>query len=361
MIKLKTTLLNSELCILNPCPRLAGAGLAFALLLMFGASSDLFAQGRPPTNVIVNAVIRQPVEDEISIVGRTRPRRSGVLASETDGKVVGKVIQEGYRAKMGAVILRLENQQLRASYLEAKADLDLQQFNYKRTDELYKQDVVPEQSMNEARYQLARAQSKYKDFSDRVAKLDIRAPYPGYVVQVLSGIGEWVNRGDGVIRFISTDTMRVQVNVPERHVNSLKIGEAADLFVDALGTDPIQGVISRIIPEAYAESHTFPVIVGTRNLDGRIKSNMSAHVVFRISQPDSVTLVHKDAIVSSPRGQTVYLALDGKAVPRAVQPGLAHNGYVAVTGELKPGDLAIVRGNERLRPDQDIKVIREIQ
>ena len=284
-----------------------------------------------------------------------------MLASEADGKVVAKVLEEGSRARKGAVILRLENNQLQAAYLEATADLDLQQFNYERTEELYKQDVVPEQNMKDAHYQLARAQGKYNDLSDRVAKLRIRAPYLGYVVQVMSGVGEWVKRGDGVIRFISTDTMLVQVNVPENHIGSMRVGDSADLYVDALGTDPIPGRISNVIPEAYAESHTFPVIVGTNNKDGRIKSNMSARVVFRVSKPDSVTLVHKDAIVTSPMGHTVYVAIDGKAASRSVVPGLAHNGYVAVTGDLKPGELAIVRGNERLRPDQDIKVIRQMQ
>ena len=305
--------------------------------------------------------MRQPVSDEIRIVGRTRPRHEGLLASETDGKVVTKVIEEGNRARKGDVILKLDNHQLRASYLEAKADLELQKFNFKRTEELFKQDVVPEQSMNDAKYQLARAQSKYSDLGDRVAKLSIRAPYTGYVVNIVSGIGEWVKRGDGVIRFISTDTMRVQVNVPERHISGIKIGDSADLLIEALGTEPIDVTISHVIPEAYAESHTFPVVVGTLNFDGKIKSNMSATVVFNIAQPDSVTLVHKDAIVNSPRGQTVFVALDGKAIPRGVQSGLAYNGYVAVTGELKPGELAIVRGNERLRPQQDIQVIRQLQ
>lgn len=349
MIRTRRHTLNSALCILH-----------FALALLFSLPASIQAQGRA-TNVIVDAVVRRPVEEEISIVGRTRPRHEGLLASETDGKVVAKIIEEGSRAKAGQAILRLENDQLRASYLEAKADFELQQFNFKRTEELFKQDVVPEQSMNDARYQFARATSKFSDLSDRVEKLNIRAPYAGYVIHILSGIGEWVKRGDGVIRFISTDTMRVQVNVPERHISAIHVGDTADLYVDALGTDPIEGMISHVIPEAFAESHTFPVVVGTLNLDGTIKSNMSARVVFSISRPDSVTLVHKDAIVNASTGQTVFVAAEGKALPRKVVAGLAYNGYVAVTGDLKPGDLAIVRGNERLRPEQAVKVIRQLQ
>ena len=86
--------------------------------------------------------------------------------------------------------------------------------------------------------------------------------------------------------------------------------------------------------------------------------NMSARVRFRIAQARASLLVHKDALVSGPEGQVVYLARDGKALSRPVETGLAHQGYVAVTGELAPGDLTVVRGNERLRDGQAVRIIR---
>ena len=54
----------------------------------------------------------------------------------------------------------------------------------------------------------------------------------------------------------------------------------------------------------------------------------------------------------------MYLARDGKALSRPVETGLAHQGYVAVTGDLAPGDLAVVRGNERLMDGQAVRIIR---
>jgi membrane fusion protein (multidrug efflux system) len=60
-------------------------------------------------------------------------------------------------------------------------------------------------------------------------------------------------------------------------------------------------------------------------------------------------------------GQVVYLARDGKAISRPVQTGLAHQGFVAVSGDLQAGDLAVVRGNERLRDGQAIRIIRKHQ
>ena len=69
--------------------------------------------------------------------------------------------------------------------------------------------------------------------------------------------------------------------------------------------------------------------------------------------------MHKDALVTGPSGQVVYIAVDQKASSRAVKTGMAYKGFVSVDGDLKAGDLAIVRGNERLMDGRDIQVIRK--
>lgn len=337
--------------------RISPIGYLMSLFLFLSATH---AQ-RPPTPVIVDAVVRRTVSDEINIVGKTQPRRGGLIASEADGKVVEQVIEEGFDARRGDIILRMDNQQLRSAFIEATADFELQTFNYKRTEELFKQDVVPEQSFKNAKYQLDRAKAKHRELRNRIWNLEVRAPYDGQVVNTTAEIGEWVERGDGIVRFIALDTVFVYVNVPERHVDNIRVGQRTDLYIDALGSEPIESQVASVIPEGFPESHTFPIIVAALNPGRRIRSNMSARVVFNIGRGDSITLVHKDAIITSPTGRTVFLALQDKAVARAVEPGLAYGGYVEIKGDLEPGDLVIVRGNERLRDGQPVKVIRQIQ
>jgi multidrug efflux pump subunit AcrA (membrane-fusion protein) len=67
-----------------------------------------------------------------------------------------------------------------------------------------------------------------------------------------------------------------------------------------------------------------------------------------------VLSVPKDALVQGRDGWTVFVAADGKAQPRPVQLGIALGNRYEVLGGLTPGDLVVVRGNERLRPGQDI-------
>jgi hypothetical protein len=67
-----------------------------------------------------------------------------------------------------------------------------------------------------------------------------------------------------------------------------------------------------------------------------------------------VLSVPKDALVQARGGWTVYVAADGKAEPRTVSIGVPLGDRYEVLNGLAAGELVVVRGNERLRPGQDI-------
>ena len=328
------------------------------LLLLTLLPGALLGQERPPTPVIVAEVLEQPLVEDLSFVGRIQPRRSSRVATETEGRVVRRFTEAGQAVRAGDPLFELANDPLQAALAEAQADFSLRQFNHDRSRQLRATDAVSEQDLRDDAYELARAQAKLAGLQAQAEDLFVRAPFSGHIIQTFTEVGQWVGRGGEIAQVISIDTVRVYVEVPERHVSQLALGDRADIFVDALGGDPITGRVAVILAEGYASSHTFPVIVGALNPEGRMRSNMSAQVRFQIAQPKTSLLVHKDALVSGPQGQVVYLAREGKAVSLPVQTGLAHKGYVAVTGELAPGDLAVVRGNERLMDGQAVRIIR---
>jgi hypothetical protein len=67
-----------------------------------------------------------------------------------------------------------------------------------------------------------------------------------------------------------------------------------------------------------------------------------------------VVTVNKDGVIQQPDGAVVYLAEDAEASLRPVQLGESVGARFEVLGGLEPGDLVVVRGNERLRPGQQI-------
>jgi multidrug efflux pump subunit AcrA (membrane-fusion protein) len=73
-----------------------------------------------------------------------------------------------------------------------------------------------------------------------------------------------------------------------------------------------------------------------------------------ISAPREVLSVPKDALVQAGSGWTVFVSEEGKAQPRTVEVGVALGDRFEVLSGLAEGDLVVTRGNERLRPGQDI-------
>ncbi len=330
----------------------------FVWLALLAVTPTLAQQATP---VIVAEVRSEPLREEISLVGRVQPRRSTQVASESEGLVRYRAKENGQKAAAGEVLYQLVNEPLSASLTEAQADFALRKANYTRSVELLKTEAISEQVVHDDEYQFNRARAKLEGLEAQVSDLRIRAPFAGHIVHMLTEIGAWVGRGQAVAHLVSIDTVRVVVNVPERHVPLLQLGARATVEIAALGGTPFTGTIVAIVAEGYAESHTFPVAVEIPNLEGLIRSNMSAEVHFEVQRPSLALLVHKDALVRSATGEAVFVAVDGKAVSVPVQSGLAYNGFVAVEGDLNEGDLAVVRGNERLRDGQDVRVLRKQQ
>ncbi len=328
------------------------------------ASSCIIAGGgaahaqRPPAPVIVSEVLAQQVVDEITLVGTVQGRRTSMVASETDGKVVAVLKEAGQALRTGDSLIRLENDRLRAALIEALADVKLRRFNSQQSAALLREEAVSEQTQRDNDYEFDRAQAKLTDLRNQVDDLEIKAPFNGYVVQTTAALGEWIERGEGVAQVISIDTVRIRVNVPEHHVDELRLGSGAGLYIDALGSDRFEGRIVAILPQGLADSRTFPVIVETLNPRHRMRGSMSARVVLNVERSGTAVLVHKDALVSGPMGHMVFLAQQEQAVARSVTAGMPHKGYISVQGDLAAGDLAIVRGNERLQDGQSIRVIR---
>ena len=229
------------------------------LLLLTLLPGALLGQERPPTPVIVAEVLEQPLVEDLSFVGRIQPRRSSRVATETEGRVVRRFTEAGQAVRAGDPLFELANDPLQAALAEAQADFALRQFNHDRSRQLRATDAVSEQDLRDNAYELARAQAKLAGLQAQTEDLFVRAPFSGHIIQTFTEVGQWVGRGGEIAQVISLDTVRVYVEVPERHVSQLALGDRADIFVDALGGDPIAGRVAVILAEGYASSHTFPV------------------------------------------------------------------------------------------------------
>ena len=341
-------------------------------IFFLGVGSFSWAQGPPPTPVVVSPVLQRQVRESVVLVGTATPRVRSLFASEVEGLVEELYVDEGDAVKEGQVLAKLGSSALkiqlevaraarneaRERYLQAKAELE-------RSVKLRRSKSIPEKKFLDDRFEamawekrVRQREAQISRLRDQLAKKTIIAPFSGFVAKKHTEVGQWVEQGGGIVTLIDLGYVHVVVQVPERYVDKIRVGDRASVSLDALGNKRFSGKIIAIIPEGDREARTFPVKVKIKNKNFRIKSGMLSHVTFSLGKPYPALLVPKDALVTRDNQKFVFMVQSDIVKLVRLDVKGYHEGMAEVSGELKPGLLVVIRGNERLRDGQKVLVIR---
>jgi RND family efflux transporter MFP subunit len=244
-------------------------------------------------------------------------------------------------------------------YLEAKAAYDLAVAGPRK------------EQIAQARAQVRIQEALVDKLADQIKKHTIISRFDGYVTTKQSELGQWVTKGDAVVEVVALDTVEVVTYVPETHVPYVSVGKDVRVEVPALPDRVFTGRVALIIPNADARARTFPVKVRVVNTPQDniplLKAGMSARVTLPTGPTQNALLVPKDALVlGGPQPMVFVVDTDssggttGKVRPVAVDLGVTSGRLIQVTGPLSVGQKVVVRGNERLRPGQDVVVSGEL-
>lgn len=312
---------------------------------------------------------RSPVE----VLGTVQPAARSRISSEIDGRITDYAIREGQYVQKDQILVRLDTSSLKISLQEAKATYNetaarqrLAANNYKRFHELYSKGIVSLQQLQDAESEkdallarLSQLESRIDNLEHDISKSLIRAPYDGYISAEHAELGEWLGEGDPVAEIINIDQVDIRVDVPERYSPWIGLDDEVKIKLDAVRDIELKGIVTAFIPQADMQSRTFPARVRVDNKEHTIKSGMSARVLFEIGEKRDVTMVSKDAIVLRTGEYLVFIIEDGEARPVNVDTGLARGDMIEVIGDIVPGQIVVVRGNERLRSGQKVNILNK--
>ena len=210
--------------------------------------------------------------------------------------------------------------------------------------------------IDRARAELQAAEAEVARLGDEITRMTIVAPFDGVVTAEQTQRGQWVAKGGPVVEIVDLSRVEIAVPFPERAVGRLRPGTPAEVRFDALGDRTSTGEVIAIVPQGDVASRTFRVKVRVANPDRAIKAGMFARVSFGVGGRREAILVPKDAVVHR-AGTTLVYVVNGETVHEVqVQTGAAQGSAVEVAGGLRPGEMVVVRGNERLRDGQRIQV-----
>lgn len=354
---------------------------AIAACLVALSAVAAHAQGRA-ASVGVETVEYRSIAETIPLFAEVVTSREGTIASRISGTVDRVHVLEGMRVEKGDVLAELDTEllsilerQAEARFAEATAGIAtaearversrnaLQRIEGLRNTTSFSTSRFDEAQGNffEARGQLAEAEARVKTAEATLAetryqleRATIIAPFAGIVLDVSTNPGEFISSGAPVVTLLDTEAFEVEASVPARFIDVLEPG------LEVVGTtetgDQLDLVVRVLLPVEDQATRTRPVrFTSDQLLEMRSTAiGQSLTVSVPVSAPREALSVPKDALVQARGGWTVFVNADGKAEPRTVQIGVALGDRFEVIDGLQEGDVVVTRGNERLRPGQDI-------
>jgi len=317
--------------------------------------------GRPAGDVVVAEVrmIRAPRTE--SAVGTIRAVHETAVASKLLARVLEVDVLAGQRVSQGDVLVRLDDEDLKARLEQAeagaarvRADRDQVQIEVSRIERLHEQKAAADielervrSALKAATAEVERAEKAVREAQAVLEYATIRSPLSGLVVDKRVDAGDMATPGQVLLNLYDPERMQLVASVRESLAHRLKVGEMVDVGVDALGKR-CKGRVSEIVPEAESASRSFSVKVTGPCPDG-VYSGMfgrlhipldeeevlvvPAAAVRRIGQLDVVDVLERDVV----RRRAVQL---GRRLgeDRQVLSGLRVGEKVVMAGGLRPAE-----------------------
>ncbi len=192
-----------------------------------------------------------------------------------------------------------------------------------------------------------------------LARTTIAAPAKGLLVLSSQGgwhgdsqlprLGSWVSQGREVAQIIGLDRMQVKLELNQAEIAGVKMGQAAEVSIEALRGTVLTGKVTAIGQTArrppvqgwmgMSSTATFPVTIDlppTGNALIRPGMRASVRIVYR--RIKAAIVVPSGCIFPRDGKLIVFVERNGKFTPVSVTAGESNGDYTAIAKGLKAGE-----------------------
>lgn len=331
--------------------------------------ANFFATMQPPAQTIAATPVQQREwAPGIPAIGTARASSGVELASQLGGVVRQINIVANKRFAKGDILVQLEDAIERADLADAEASLKLADDNLERSRSLQTKGYTPQASYDQALAQQASAQARVARLKAVIDQKAIKAPFNGVAGISRVDLGQYLQPGTVVTTFQDLSSMRVDFRVPEQFADKLKVGQPVRVGVDENSlnfTGTIIGIDPRVDPQTRLLSVQAMV---TENKDEAILPGQFLQVRVQLPTEQNVMTVPQTALVSSLYGDYVFAVedqkKDGKDIKQVkqvfVKAGRRDGGMVEIVSGLKPGQVIVVAGQNKLQSGGTVNIDNSI-
>jgi len=241
--------------------------------------SILLSKREKPIPVTTEKAARKTILQTVSATGKVQPETEVKISPEVAGEIIELPVADGMGIKKGDLLVKikpdsykalLEQQEAaisaaKATNLQQKASMLKTEQDLKRADDMYAKKTISIQEYNAAQaaadvakntyesslHEIERAQAGSSQARDQLSKTTVYSPIDGTVTILNSKLGERIVAtgqfaGTEVMRVANLSRMQAVIDVNENDVPNVKIGDKANVKIDAYGDRKFKGTVAQI-------------------------------------------------------------------------------------------------------------------
>ena len=369
---------------------IVGGIILIAIIVSVALNSQPQSAGGPVTDMVMEGTFTTTVEAK----GQLKPISASVVSPSVDGTVAQINVQAGQTVNEGDVLMTIKNDELDSAVAEAQRAVAAAQEDLNNAQKaLAAAQAAPAMdadgtavptdtsadasAVSSAQRNLASAQATLEQANAKAAERTVKAPSSGSIVELNAKVGATVaggvvmgegdtSGGKQCMQIADLSKMKVTVQVGEKDIAKIAVGQSANVTYPAFPDIVSQGTVTAIASVANADasyggsgSVTFNVDILIEAPDSRLKPGMTAEVSVVTEQLDDVVMVPTMALMTED-GENYYVNLatddEGKETRRVKVAVVTQNDNDAVVGktQVKRDD----QGNE-INPNVPVTKLRD--
>jgi membrane fusion protein, multidrug efflux system len=299
-----------------------------------------------------------PHSRKLTVAGRTEADKRVAVTARTGGVLTELRAKRGLWVSKGDVLAILSDEAREAQVAQAEAVVMQKRTELEAKRALILNGTLPRLQLVDLEAQLKGAEAALAGAQAERDRGVVRAPWSGVVHDVAVEVGHaaFSMAGREIATLVALDPMLAVVEVAERKLAGIKVGDTAD--VRLVTGETTSGKIRFVAKTASVTTRTYRVEVELPNPDGKIPDGITAEVHMPLA-PVVATRVPRSALTFSSAGNLGVraVATDDTVgfIPVAVVED--EQGYMWVTGIIDGTDV-IVQGQDFVREGQRVEALR---
>jgi membrane fusion protein (multidrug efflux system) len=329
---------------------------SYAVAVLLASLLSPAALAQLPGVVVSEAQIRQfPLSAEA--LGTTRANEAIEVRSEITAALTAIHFDEGQFVEKGTILAELENAEELAGLAAAKAALIESTSQLKRSEELYRTNVVAASQLEQLKAKQEADLAAVNAAQSRLDQTFIRAPFSGRVGLRRVSIGSILNSTTVITTLDDTSVIKLDFDVPEVFIASLAPGLDVKARSAAWPDSIFHGQVAHIDTRVDPVTRTITVRALLPNELNQLRPGMFLTVSL-LKEDVRALVVPEEAIVPDRSKLYVFVVgADGLARQREIHTGRRRPGEVEVLRGLAAGELVITQGTQKARDGMPVRVI----